>query len=58
MDWNSEKQIGILKVNHRSVDDVRASLAVVKEINNLPVIFHVIGISGTLKSARSKYVNK
>ena len=56
MDWDEEKQIGILKVNHRSVDDVRASAALMKEINNSPVIFHVLGVSGTLKIARSKYV--
>ena len=56
MDWNEEKKVGILKVNHRSVGDVRASAALMREINNLPVIFQVLGVSGTLKKARSKYL--
>ena len=56
MDWNDEKQSGIIKVNHRSVDCVRASAALIKEIDNEPVIFHVVGVSGTLKGARGKYL--
>lgn len=56
MDWDDERQRGIIKVNHKSVSDIRASLAVIKEIDNSPVIFHVLGVSGTLKKARSKYV--
>jgi len=54
MDWNDEKQSGIIKVNHRSVDCVRASAALIKEIDKSAVIFHVVGVSGTLKGARGK----
>ncbi len=56
MDWDYIKQIGILKVNHRSVDDIRASAAIIKDVDNSPIIFHIIGVSGTLRSARSKFI--
>lgn len=57
MDWVVEKQTGIVKVNHDSVECVRASLAFMREINDVPVVFHVLGTSGTLKKAREKWVN-
>ena len=56
LEWEHEAQKGILKVNHKSVDRVRAALTLMKEINNEKVIFHALGISGTIKKAREKYL--
>lgn len=58
LDWDNEMQRGILKVNHKSVDRVRAALTLMKEINNKKVIFHTSGVSGTIKKAREKYMEK
>jgi len=55
IEWNTDSQRGILKVSHKSTDDIRAALTLVKEINRIPIIFHVFGISGTLKMARKKF---
>jgi len=55
LDWDERKRKGILKVNHKSVDEVRASLALIKEINKKPCILHVLGVSGTVKKAREKF---
>jgi len=56
MDWNEEKQNGILKVNHRSVEEVRAALALLRDINKGDCIFHVLGVSGTIKKTRERYL--
>lgn len=56
MDWSEEKQSGILKVNHNSVDEVRAALALLKDINKVNCIPHVFGVSGTVKKTREKYL--
>ena len=56
MDWSDEKQNGILKVNHNSVDEVRAALALLKDINKENCIPHVLGVSGTIKKSKEKYL--
>ena len=47
--WNAEKQTGIIKVNNKWVDQLKASLALIKEINNKKVIVKSVGVSGILK---------
>jgi len=59
MDWDEEKQRGIIKVNHRSVDDVKAALALMPEIkkadgNRCKAIYRTLTVSGTLKKVRKK----
>ncbi len=51
-DWDENKNRGIIKVTHKSVDDIKTSIALIKEINGVRVIPQVIGVSGTLKNAR------
>ena len=55
IEWNDETKKGILKVNHKSVNEMRASIALIKEINGKKATFHVLGVSGTIKRAREKY---
>ena len=57
MDWDEKSKIGILKTNHRSVNDVRASLALIDRIEQNPVICRVLGVSGTLKRIRARYMD-
>ncbi|MBD3261667.1 MAG: ribonuclease P [Candidatus Altiarchaeales archaeon] len=52
MDWDKEKARGIIKVNHKSVDDVRATLALTSKIDRDDALIHVLKVSGTLKKAR------
>ncbi len=58
MEWDDKKKKGILKVNHKSVDEVRSALALVKEINRERVILHILGVSGTVKRTREKYLKE
>ncbi len=57
MDWEEERQRGIIKTNHRSVEDVRAALALMKEAkkgeNRIPCVYRTIKVSGTLKKLKA-----
>jgi ribonuclease P/MRP protein subunit POP5 len=52
MDWEPQKRRGIVKVNHESVDMLRAAAATVKEIDGKKAIISVTRVSGTLRAAR------
>ncbi|MFH0860253.1 MAG: Rpp14/Pop5 family protein [Candidatus Altiarchaeota archaeon] len=56
IEWDENKNIGILKTNHKTVDPVRASIVTITEINKTPVLPHIIGVSGTIKKARQKWI--
>ena len=55
MKINSSKR-GILKINHKYVEQLRAAMALIKEIDNVKVILHTVGVSGILKKTRGKYM--
>jgi ribonuclease P/MRP protein subunit POP5 len=55
VDFDEKNQTGVIKVNHRSVEEARLVLALVKEVNKKPAILTVIGVSGILKKARGKW---
>ncbi|MBU5575256.1 MAG: Rpp14/Pop5 family protein [Candidatus Aenigmatarchaeota archaeon] len=53
--WNDQKKIGIIKCSHVEVENVRAALTLINRIGDIPVIIHVLGISGTIRGARRKF---
>lgn len=58
MDWEESAQKGVIKVNHRSVDDVKAALTLLIEIKKgdlkYPAAYRTLTVSGTLKKLREK----
>jgi len=54
--WNPQLQKGILKVSHKSVDRIKASLSLIKNIKEEEVIIRSVGLSGILKKAQNKYM--
>lgn len=56
VEWDEGKQKGILRASHKTVPQVRASLALIKEICNKPALLHVLGVSGTIKGAKAKWM--
>ncbi len=54
--WNNEKQIGLVRVNHKHVNQIKAAFALIKEIDNNKVIVSSIGTSGIMKKAVERYV--
>ena len=56
--WNSNSQRGIMRVNHKHVDDLKASLIFVKNVDDKDVIVRSVGASGILKKAQQRYLNQ
>ena len=54
--YNEQEQKGLIRVSHRSLDELRASLALVKSIEDQPVIIRSLGASGVLAKAEKKYI--
>ena len=52
MDWSGERKRGILKVNHKSVDILKASIITVREIKGRKAVISALKTTGTLKKAR------
>jgi ribonuclease P/MRP protein subunit POP5 len=55
--WDSTRQTGIIRVSHRHVNELKASLALIKNIDNNNVIFRSIGVSGILKKTKRFMIN-
>jgi len=54
-DWI--KKIVILRITNTSMDMMRAAICSITTLNNVPVVFHVSTVSGTLKSLNQKIEN-
>ena len=55
--FNKTSQKGIIKVNHKNADLLKAALSTIKQINGIDVIVRSVGMSGILKKA-DKYVQR
>lgn len=53
--FDADLQRGGIRVRKDAVDAVRAALALITEIEEHPVTVHVLGVTGTMKSAREQY---
>lgn len=53
--WSQDRQIGLVRCEHNSTEQVRAAIGLITEISGKRVIVHSLGISGTMKGARSKF---
>lgn len=54
VDFDEDEQKGILRTNNKKEQRVRATLTLLKEINNKKAFIQIIKESGTLKKAREK----
>ncbi len=54
--WNEDMQRGIIRVNNRHVDDLKASLVFAGSIDGKEAIVRSVGASGILKKAKQKYL--
>ena len=52
-DWKQNR--GIMKMNTKYVDEIKASLALVQEVAERKAIIRSIGVSGALEKIRSVY---
>lgn len=56
LDFNASSQRGIVKVSNKCVNSLKASLSLIKNVNAEPATLKSVGISGTLRKARAKYI--
>jgi len=56
VEYEPEGNYAVLRCSQKALEMVRASIASITEINAEPVAIHVIGVSGTLKSLRKKFL--
>lgn len=56
VEYEPDKNCAVLRCSHKALEMVRASVASVTEINAKLVAIHVVGVSGTLKSLRKKFL--
>lgn len=47
---------GIIQCNRNHVNSVRAAILLISKFRGKPVVFHTLGISGTIKSAIKKFI--
>lgn len=50
------KKRGILRTNHTALNDIKAVLQNISQINGKQARFKIIGISGILKKAKNKFL--
>lgn len=55
--WNPEMQRGIMRVNNKHADGLKASLIFVKNIEGKEAVVKSVGASGILKKAQQRYLN-
>ncbi len=53
-----KRNIGIIRCEHRYVDYIKVGLLLINKIGDRRVLCSTVGVSGTIKSLKSKYLNK
>ncbi|MCJ7428913.1 MAG: ribonuclease P protein component 2 [Candidatus Nanohaloarchaeota archaeon QJJ-5] len=54
--FSTNNQVGGIRVHKGHVEDVRTALALIDHIDREDVCIHILGVSGTIQSARDKYL--
>ncbi len=58
LDFDEDSQLGFLVCNHKAVGDVKAALALVNSTDGRKVLVVPIGVSGTLRALKKKFLSK
>ncbi|MBI4447570.1 ribonuclease P protein component 2 [Candidatus Woesearchaeota archaeon] len=51
-----KKNKALVMVNHKELDNVKAALTLIKEIDNHNALIKTLGVSGILKKAKNKFM--
>ncbi len=49
--YNTALQRGIIRVNNRHIESLKAGLAAIQDVEGIPAVVRSIGVSGSLKKA-------
>src|SRR3989338_1591105 len=55
--WDQKQQKGVIKCSHTFVEKIRLVLSLISRVGDQRVIISVLGVSGTLNSARAKIMS-
>jgi RNase P/RNase MRP subunit POP5 len=58
VEYKPEKRQAVFRCSHRALEMVKASIAATTEVTTEKAAFHIIRVSGTLKSLRTKIANR
>ncbi len=54
--FDRDRQRGGIRVRKEEVEEMRAALALITDIGGVEATVHVLGVTGTMDSARDKYL--
>jgi RNase P/RNase MRP subunit POP5 len=54
IEYNPQRNYAVIGCSHKALEKVRASIASITRIDEIPARFHVVGVSGTLRALHSK----
>lgn len=54
--YNEEKKLGLIRVNNKMVDKVKGCFPIITELEKNEVTIKSIGVSGSMKKAKEKYL--
>ncbi|NOQ55185.1 MAG: hypothetical protein GQ477_00080 [Nanohaloarchaea archaeon] len=54
--YNENTNTGIIRCSHDYVQQVRAAIALIRNIDHEPLIFKTLGVTGTMRSAKDKFL--
>jgi len=55
--YDEKTQKGLIKCSHDSVERVRTALSLIQIISESRAVVKIMGVTGTIKSARTKYLS-
>ncbi len=54
--WEEERMTGVIRCSHTAVELVRSALVLIDRIGDTRVAFLILGVSGTVKGVRRKFL--
>lgn len=55
--WDKDNNKGVLRIGHKYVDYLKASLAMISVVDENEAIVRTVGISGTMAGAKRKFMS-
>ncbi len=56
--YNVNTNTGIIRCSHDNVQQVRAAIALIRSIDHEHLIFKTLGVTGTMRSAKDKFLTE
>lgn len=54
--FDQKMQRGLIRCSHKEVEYIRGALALIEEAGEIKILIKVEGVTGTIKSAKKKYL--